>query len=307
MKNQGGRYVIQNGVRTQVQAPTKDSFREVYSEEEEAKDNALVEQVLDALKALERRAEELKPGITNDPDNALPELAGRWKHDGFPKVGLAMLHRMMVKGSHDLLGAATAWEIHRDAIKNARSFYPVKYPDEPLRLALWEHGLSNYHGFATPSNSAQSINNAFEKLFSHQVEYFGQGELSTSSRQAVAQRYETKERELLIANWFFQLWKGDPKKYPTTSNGMVGFENAADQINEWIRLFQSDPEHYAKIYHLDSQIIISFSEDENGFFVGAETIRQSLKHPDCLWQQSRAWGLVKQIRRKAIAKKKGKN
>lgn len=301
MNNQGGSYVIRNGVRTQVQAPTKDRFREVYSEEEEAKDNALVAQVLDALKALERRAEELKPGITNDPDNALPELAGRWKHDGFPKVGLAMLHRMMVKGSRDLLGAATAWEVHRDAIKNARTFYPVKYPDEPLRLALWEHGLSNYHGFSTPSNSAQSISNAFEKLFSHQVEYFGQGELKTISRQTVAHKYETKEKELLIANWFFQLWKDDPKKYPTTRNGM-GFLNAADQINEWIRLFQSDPEHYAKAYHLNSQIIMSFKE-KKGAFVNAATIQKVYDCPGSMWRQSKLWGLNKNTRKTAMQKK----
>lgn len=304
MKNQGGRYVIQNGVRTQVHPPTKDRFREVYSEEEEAKDNVLVEQVIDALRALEKRAEELKPGITSDPDNALPELAGRWKHDGFPKVGLAMLHRMMVKGSHDLLGAATAWEIHRDAIKNARTFYPVKYPNEPLRLALWEHGLANYRSFPSPSGSAQSISNAFEKLTSYQVEYFGQGELRTTSRQEVAQRFETKERELLIANWFFQLWSRDPKRYPTTRNGM-GFLNAADQINEWIRLFQSDPEHYAKAYHLDSQIIMSFKEKE-GVFVGAATVQRVYDCPGSMWHQSKLWGLT-QSTRKAAIQKKGKN
>ena len=304
MKNQGGCYVVKNGVKTQVKAPTKDNFREVYSEEEEAKDNALVEQVLDALKALEKRAEELKPGITNDPDNALPELAGRWKHDDFPKVGLAMLHRMMVKGSHDLLGAATAWETHRNAIKSARTFYPAEYPNEPLKLALWEHGLSNYSGLPPSSFSSQSISNAFEKLTSYQVEYFGQGELRTTSRQEVAQRFETKERELLIANWFFQLWSCDPKRYPTTRNGM-GFLNAADQINEWIRLFQSDPEHYAKAYHLNSQIIMSFKE-KKGAFVNAATIQKVYDCSGSMWHQSKLWGLTKSTRKAAI-QKKGKN
>ncbi|WP_447530106.1 hypothetical protein [Vreelandella sp. TE19] len=303
-KSQGGRYILQNGIRKQVQAPTIDRFREVYSEEEEAKDNDLVEQVIDTLRALEKRAEELKPGIADDPNNALPELAGRWKDEGFPKAGLAMLHHMMVKGGRDLLAAATAWEVHRNAIKSARNFYPAEHPNEPLKLALWEHGLSNYSGFPTSSFSSQKISNAFEKLTSYQVEYFGQGELRTTSRQEVAQRFETKERELLIANWFFQLWSSDPKRYPTTRNGM-GFLNAADQINEWIKLFQSDPEHYARAYHLNSQIIMSFRE-KGGVFVGAATVQKVYDCPGSMWHQSKLWGFSKSTRKVAM-RKRGKN
>lgn len=216
--NQGGRYVISNGIKTQVQAPTKDRFREVYSEEEEARDNALVEQVVDALRALEKRAEELKPGVTDDKDNALPELAGRWKSVGFPKVGLAMLHHMMVEGNRDLLGAASAREVHRDAIKNARAFYPVEFPDEPLRLALREHSLAQSYGFPIATKSGKEIDTHFQMLVQKQVKSYGEKGLKQNNGQTVRNRH-TKNTHAEIAEWFHKLHMSDPQQYPRSGTG----------------------------------------------------------------------------------------
>jgi len=264
MKNKGGRYVIQNGVRTQVQPPTKDRFREVYSEEEEAKDNVLVEQVIDALRALEKRAEELKPGITNDPDNALPELAGRWKYDGFPKVGLAMLHRMMVKGSHDLLGAATAWEIHRDSIKNARAFYHTKCSDQPLRLALWESGCSRLHGFPQSSSSADIIEDNFSEFYQLKTTYFGEKALRPNDKKEVkkaAQDIDKKakrDEKTKAANLVFNLYRTNPN-FTKTDDGYAEAE-----------------EELAK----------------QGIYMAGSTIKKAVEDSkDSLWQDLKAWGI----------------
>ncbi|BCB60790.1 hypothetical protein HaloA020_14910 [Halomonas sp. A020] len=276
MKNQGGCYVVKNGVKTQVKAPTKDNFREVYSEEEEAKDNALVEQVLDALRALEKRAEELKPGITNDPDNALPELAGRWKYDGFPKVGLAMLHRMMVKGGSDLLGAATAWEIHRDAIKKARSFYHAELSDQPLRLALWENGCSHTHGFPHSSSSAEAIENSFSNFYKLETTYFGEEALKPNDKNEVAKaakdrkKKEKEEEKTKLANLFFNLYRTDPRY----SKAGPGYEEAAEELQK------------------------------QGIYVSGGTIKKAVEQSDnSIWGDFRAWGIPTSTIK---AKKKGK-
>lgn len=276
MKNQGGCYVIKNGVRTQVQPPTKDRFREVYSEEEEAKDNALVEQVIDALRALEKRAEELKPGITNDPDNALPELAGRWKHDGFPKVGLAMLHRMMVKGSHDLLGAATAWEIHRDAIKNARAFYRMEHSDQPLRLALWENGCSRLHGFPPSSSSADIIEDSFSDFYNLKTTYFGEKKLLPNDKQKVtsaaekAKKVEKRDKSTWLANLFFNLYRTNPKCTKT----LDGYAEAAEELAK------------------------------QGIYVSGDTIKKAVDQSgESIWADLKKWGISTNTVR---AKNKGK-
>ncbi|MEL7611248.1 hypothetical protein AAGW18_01985 [Vreelandella titanicae] len=224
--NQSGRYVIRNGIKTQVQAPTKDRFREVYSEEEEARDTALVEQVIDALRALEKRAEELKPSIANDPDNALPELAGRWKTEGFPKVGLAMLHHMMSKGSRDLLGAASAWEAHRNDIKGARAFYPVEYPNEPLRLALWEHGVSRLQGFPASSSSATIIDECFSQFSQLKTVHFGENYLAPNDKNKQVKPKAKEERNVHLASLFFTLYRSDPKYTKDDS----GYEEAAIEL-----------------------------------------------------------------------------
>ncbi|MDQ7734997.1 hypothetical protein QT231_20035 [Halomonas sp. SpR1] len=263
-KMNGGRYVRGNSVLTQVEAPTKDRLREVYSEEEEARDNALVEQVLDALKALERRAEELKPGINNDPDNALPELAGNWKHEGFPKVGLAMLHRMMVKGSRDLLGAATAWEVHRDAIKNARAFYPVEYPDEPLRLALWENGCSRLNGFPLSSSSADIIEDSFRNFCKLKTTYFGERALQPNDKKEVkkvaqeVKKKAIKDEKTKAANLVFNLYQTNPN-FTKTENG-----------------YAEAKEELAK----------------QGIYMAGSTIKKAVEDSkDSIWEDLKAWGV----------------
>lgn len=276
-KNQGGRYRIENGVRTQVQAPTKDRFREIYSEEEEAKDNALVEHVIDALRALEKRAEELKPGITDDPDNALPELAGRWKSESFPKVGLAMLHRMMVKGGGDLLGAATAWEIHRDAIKKARIFYHAEHSDQPLRLALWESGCSRLHGFPPSSSSADTIEDSFSDFYELKTTYFGENTLRPNNNKEVKkatqeQKKKEKEKEKdRLANLFFNLYRTNSKFSKTGP----GYEEAAREL------------------------------EKQGIYVSGDTIKKAVDNStNSIWGDLKAWKISTNTIR---AKKKGKN
>lgn len=267
-------------------------------------DAELVAQAIDALRALEYRLEELAPGIADDSDDVLPSPRGRWRHEPFPRMGLALLFRMLQTGGQDLEGAASAWSLYRDTMQAGRGEQHKRYPREPLRLALWEHGCAHHWKFPPPSSSADAIADAFDELRNRQVEYFGQGRLGTLKRQEVATRYEAYERALLVANRHYALWRSDPKRYASTAGG-IGLVNAAEVINADIRRWQSDPERYHSEHLATAQVINSFTPNEDGTFVSPETIRKARKHPESLWQQSKILGLSRQ-QQLGLRTKKGK-
>lgn len=261
-------------------------------------DAELVQQALDALRALEDRLEEVAPGITDDHDGVMPEPGGRWKHEDFPRVGLALLFRMMQTGGSDLEGAASAWKNYRDTMKAGRVGHREHYPRDPLRWALWQQGCAQRWRFPPPTSSTEEIEDAFNELRGRQVQHFGQGRLEAHTRQVVASAHETPERTLLIANRYFELWQSDPRKYASTTDGL-GLDRAADVINADIRRWQRDPERYAGEHLTTPQVIRSFTPNADGVFVGRETLRKAKKHPESLWQQSKALGLNR--------RQKGKN
>lgn len=182
-------------------------------------DVALVKQALDALLAMEDRLEELAPGITDDPDAVLPEPGGRWKHEGFPRAGLALLFRMMQTGSQDLEGTASAWKLYQDAMRDGREKHRGRYrAHEPLRLALWEHGCARHWRFPPPSASCDAIESAFAELRDQQAEYFGQGLIQGNSGNAVGSQ-RTREKHKDIAERFHELHMTDPEQFPRSGAG----------------------------------------------------------------------------------------
>ncbi|MDR5904009.1 hypothetical protein [Franzmannia qiaohouensis] len=189
-----------------------------YSEHDKQRDDALVSAAIDALRALENRLEELAPGITEDPDNVLPESAGRWRFDSFPRVGLALLSHMMQTGSHDLVGSASVWEIHRETIQSVRQVYQARYPREPLRLALAEHGYSRYRGFPPSSSSTSEIDRHFIEYAQELVKHYGEGAISPNSGQAVRSRCKEEEYKD-IAERFHELHTADPEQFPRSGTG----------------------------------------------------------------------------------------
>ena len=189
-----------------------------YSEHDKQRDDALVKKAIDALRALENRLEELAPGIADDPTNVLPESAGRWKHEPFPSVGLALLLRMSQTGGHDLVGAASAWEIHRATIESARQVFRDRYPREPLRLALVEHGYSLYRCFPPPSASAREIDRHFVEFGQELVKHYGETGIRPNTGQAVSTRHKEDEYRD-IAERFHELHMADPEQFPRSGPG----------------------------------------------------------------------------------------
>lgn len=227
-------------------------------------DALLVKQAIDAIKALEDRLEQLKPGITSDSDNVLPDLAPSWKAKGFPKVGLAVLQHMMACGSDDLISAATAWEFHRDAIKKARAFYPVEYPGEPLRLALWEYGLANYRGFMASTSCADVIDQSFSDFWELKTTYYGEDVLQPNDKQKVisaaqeAKKREKRDKDAWLANLFFNLYLTNPKCTKTDD----GYAEAAEELAK------------------------------QGVFVGWRKLKEAVENSeDSIWADIKEWGV----------------
>lgn len=228
----GGRYIRQkDGTLVQVEGPTRDPNAEAwrrYEETEKPKDDTVVANAIEALKALEARMEELEPGITDDRDNALPELATRWKFDGFPRVGLAALFHMMKKGHSDLVASASEWKIHRDTIRSVRESHPDEHPHEPLRQALVEHGYSRYRHFPPPTSSTDVIDENFVAFAQQEVTTLGEGSIRPNSKQAVS-ALSTEEKHVEIANLFYTWRHAHPGQFPKTPEG---YERASEKLEQ---------------------------------------------------------------------------
>lgn len=228
----GGSYIRQkDGTLVQVAGPTHDpgaAARQRYRDIEKPKDDALVANAIEALRALEARMKELDPGITNDRTNVLPEMATRWKVEGFPRVGLAVLFQMMKKGHSDLVAGASQWKIHRDTIQYVRKVYPEQYPGEPLRQALVEHGYSRYYHFPPPTSSTDTIDENFVAFAQQKVASLGEGTIKAHSGTVVRSQRLSDERRR-IAERFHELHLADPDQFPRTG---VGYAAAAAVLED---------------------------------------------------------------------------
>lgn len=228
---EGGRYIRRDGELVQVEGPAKDPNAEAWQRYEETQkpiDDALVANAIEALSALEARMEEMEPGITSDRDNVLPEMATRWKFDGFPQAALAVLFHMMKKGHTDLVAGASEWKIHRDTIRSVREVYPERYPGEPLRQALVEHGYSRHHNFPPPTSSTDTIDENFVTFAKQKVASLGEGAIKPHSGPVVRSQRLSDERER-IAVRFHELHLNDPDQFPRTG---VGYAAAAAVLED---------------------------------------------------------------------------
>ncbi|WP_087718629.1 hypothetical protein [Salinicola salarius] len=268
---EGGRYIRRDGELVQVEGPAKDPNAEAWQRYEETQkpiDDALVANAIEALSALEARMEEMEPGITSDRDNVLPEMATRWKFDGFPQAALAVLFHMMKKGHTDLVAGASEWKIHRDTIRSVREVYPERYPGEPLRQALVEHGYSRHHNFPPPTSSTDTIDENFVTFAKQKVASLGEGAIKPDTPQAVS-ALATEEKHIEIANHFYTWRHAYPGQFQKTP---TGYERASEKL------------------------------EQLGYRgVSADTIKSAVeKAPNSIWADMRIWGIKDPTRRKKV-------
>lgn len=180
-------------------------------------DAALVKQAMDALRALEVRAEELAPGITEEDD----------VYPGGGMAGLSLIYHIM-RTECSIEEASKHLEEHCRELEIVQTDYR-KARAEPLRLTLEEIDLAGSNHFPPPQVAMNTLNYAIARISQGRDAYLGQhgGMERTDGREMQKQRTERQRQHL--ARRFADLHQSDPAEYPVSK---IGFARASATLED---------------------------------------------------------------------------
>lgn len=182
-------------------------------------DAELVQQAINALRALEARAESLSPGVTEEDDVYPSGDAGM--------AGLALMYHVMRLGCC-LEDAVQHLEEHCRELETLQGDYR-KGREEPLRMTLEEIELAAGNHFPPPQVAMNTLNYAIARVTQGDDAYLGEhGGMERASGIEMRER-RTKRHRQYLARRFVEMHRQEPAYFPISK---IGFGRASAVLED---------------------------------------------------------------------------